>query len=417
MPSSSREISPYGLPIIVAKCITSSVAQLALHKCNFNVAEAAVCILPDLTLGDAVCMTRNSEHMVQVTKILAYFRWWRCWLEVRMPYQSVITFLVDFRLMHETNTATESDQYFEHDTLEYQNMHWIGHLVHRIQQEASSGYYFHLHWWYNLHGFNLLSALTSEADADRSPMSAEGALAASSLHKIIVKSQPKAAADSAFEDGDDAEYFHVSVSKRDEQLALYALIAREAADTTILKFQSNDNIHDHGQNTKVLVVLPEHLLPLQQPQGRDLLVVCKLQDVWIPIMPCIEVWDGNVQWDPGELLSTMKGEQEQKHTERSWRMQNIGARGYILVIGLDDLPAPWDPGIVSIYVLAIPVWVRAKRPQRQRRSYTLLRHEHTIAWGQAMFCRGGSVTPDIPLWPQFFLSFFSRIFPFIFYGH
>jgi hypothetical protein len=72
-----------------------------------------------------------------------------------------------------------------------------------------------------------------------------------------------AAADSAFEDTDDTEYFHVSVSsmlkiplrmyssiipqplfyhytnevllvpERDEQLALYALIARAAADTTI----------------------------------------------------------------------------------------------------------------------------------------------------------------------------------------
>jgi hypothetical protein len=72
-----------------------------------------------------------------------------------------------------------------------------------------------------------------------------------------------AAANSAFEDTDDTEYFHVSVSsmlkislrmyssitpnlffyhytnevllvpERDEQLALYALIARAAADTTI----------------------------------------------------------------------------------------------------------------------------------------------------------------------------------------
>uniref|UniRef100_A0A452YFP0 Exportin-4 n=2 Tax=Aegilops tauschii subsp. strangulata TaxID=200361 RepID=A0A452YFP0_AEGTS len=64
-------------------------------------------------------------------------------------------------------------------------------------------------------------------------MSADGALAASNLFKIIVESHLKAAADSAFEDSDDAEYFHVSVSKRDEQLALYALIARAAADTTI----------------------------------------------------------------------------------------------------------------------------------------------------------------------------------------
>ena len=27
------------------------------------------------------------------------------------------------------------------------------------------------------------------------------------------------------------------------------------------------------------------------------------------------------------------------------------------------------------------------------RGYRLSQHEHAIAWGQAMFCRGGSVTP------------------------
>lgn len=77
------------------------------------------------------------------------------------------------------------------------------------------------------------NVILGEADADKSPMSADGALAASSLFKIIVESHLKAAADSAFEDSDDVEYFHVSVSKRDEQLALYALIARAAADITI----------------------------------------------------------------------------------------------------------------------------------------------------------------------------------------
>lgn len=77
------------------------------------------------------------------------------------------------------------------------------------------------------------NVILGEDDADNSPMSVDGVHAASSLFKIIVESHLKAAADSAFEDSDDAEYFHVSVSKRDEQLALYALIARAAADTTI----------------------------------------------------------------------------------------------------------------------------------------------------------------------------------------
>ncbi|EEC67166.1 hypothetical protein OsI_34027 [Oryza sativa Indica Group] len=77
------------------------------------------------------------------------------------------------------------------------------------------------------------NVILGDVDSEKSPMSVDGAIAASSLFKIIVESHLKAAADSAFEDTDDAEYFHVSVSKRDEQLALYAQIARSAADTTI----------------------------------------------------------------------------------------------------------------------------------------------------------------------------------------
>ncbi|KAG8088719.1 hypothetical protein GUJ93_ZPchr0010g10091 [Zizania palustris] len=77
------------------------------------------------------------------------------------------------------------------------------------------------------------NVILGDFDADKCPMSVDGAIAASNLFKIIVESHLKAAADSAFEDTDDAEYFHVSVSKRDEQLALYAQIARSAADTTI----------------------------------------------------------------------------------------------------------------------------------------------------------------------------------------
>ncbi|ONM05869.1 exportin-4 isoform X4 [Zea mays] len=77
------------------------------------------------------------------------------------------------------------------------------------------------------------NVLLGDVDADKNPISTDGALASSSLFKMIVESHLKAAADSAFEDTDDTEYFHVSVSKRDEQLALYALIARASANTTI----------------------------------------------------------------------------------------------------------------------------------------------------------------------------------------
>ncbi|VAH94000.1 unnamed protein product [Triticum turgidum subsp. durum] len=98
--------------------------------------------------------------------------------------------------------------------------------------------------WMVLH---LGLAMNKQACADKSPMSADGALAGSSLFKIIVESHLKVAVDSAFEDNDDAEYFRhpplrgsfiytnevLLGAQCDEQLALYALIARVAADTTI----------------------------------------------------------------------------------------------------------------------------------------------------------------------------------------
>jgi hypothetical protein len=95
-------------------------------------------------------------------------------------------------------------------------------------------------------------------------------------------------------------------------------------------------------------------------------------------------------------LSTMNSEQELNHTEGTWKMQRIGAQRYILIIGLDNLPLPWDPGIVSIYEAVVPVLVKARQPQCRSGSYTLLRPEHAIAWGQAIFCGGGSVTPHVP---------------------
>ncbi|KAJ3682348.1 hypothetical protein LUZ60_014921 [Juncus effusus] len=68
---------------------------------------------------------------------------------------------------------------------------------------------------------------------DGSGISSDGVYAASSLFNVIVESHLKAAADSAFEDADDSEYFHASVSKRDERLASYALIARIGAESSI----------------------------------------------------------------------------------------------------------------------------------------------------------------------------------------
>jgi len=125
-------------------------------------------------------------------------------------------------------------------------------------------------------------------------------------------------------------------------------------------------ILDHEQNTIRLVELPEHLLPLQRPQRCDFLTVRELQDVyWVAIItvePRVEVLNVHVQWDPSGFLSTMYGEQELHHTERSWRIHMIAARGYTLIIGLDNLSVPWDPGIVSIYGINCTGLVKTKQP-------------------------------------------------------
>ena len=33
----------------------------------------------------------------------------------------------------------------------------------------------------------------------------------------------------------------------------------------------------------------------------------------------------------------------------------IGDQGYRVIIGMDDLSVPWDPGTISIYMSAVPV--------------------------------------------------------------
>lgn len=48
--------------------------------------------------------------------------------------------------------------------------------------------------------------------------------------------------------------------------------------------------------------------------------------------------------------------------ERSWRIHMIAARGYTLIIGLDNLSVPWDPGIVSIYGINCTGLVKTKQP-------------------------------------------------------
>ncbi|OAY65299.1 Exportin-4, partial [Ananas comosus] len=77
------------------------------------------------------------------------------------------------------------------------------------------------------------SVTLGQTDGDKTIFPHDRVFAASSLFNTIVESHLKAAADSALDENDDTEYFHASVSKRDERLASYALIARAAADMTV----------------------------------------------------------------------------------------------------------------------------------------------------------------------------------------
>jgi hypothetical protein len=117
----------------------------------------------------------------------------------------------------------------------------------------------------------------------------------------------------------------------------------------------------------VFVVLPERRLPPQRPQRLDLHKVPRHQGLyWIALMPvvtCVEVLNAWKKWDPDGFLSTMNGERMTHHTERSRRLQRICAQRYSLIIGMNDLSAPWDPGIVTIYESFVPVCVKARKDQ------------------------------------------------------
>jgi hypothetical protein len=73
----------------------------------------------------------------------------------------------------------------------------------------------------------------------------------------------------------------------------------------------------------------------------------------MPVVTCVEVLDAHVQWDPSGFSATMSSISEPNHAEQSCRMQITGAPEYKLVIGMNDLSAPWDRGIVAICGLVV----------------------------------------------------------------
>jgi hypothetical protein len=129
-----------------------------------------------------------------------------------------------------------------------------------------------------------------------------------------------------------------------------ATSVRDTASMDCFEISGEDSVPilNQEQIAHVLVVLPKFLLPLQRPQGLELLTIFELKDVYkiaiMPVVPCVEDLDAHLQWDPGGFMLDLTGEQEQNRTEQLWRMQTIGTHGNRLTIALDDLSAPWDPG-------------------------------------------------------------------------
>jgi hypothetical protein len=155
-------------------------------------------------------------------------------------------------------------------------------------------------------------------------------------------------------------------STRDSTAQTWELKGAEHVRDKYIKHSGEDMglIINHEQITYVsyvLVVIPKLRLSVQGLHGLHLLTVCEPQGVyWIAMMhvvTCAEALDENVKLDPGRFLSTMSGEQEPDHTERAWKMQMIGVRGYKL-ISINDLSTPWDPDMVAIYESAAPVRVK-----------------------------------------------------------
>lgn len=82
------------------------------------------------------------------------------------------------------------------------------------------------------------SVILGGQESDNCSISAEGISSAAQMFTTTVESLLHAAAKSAFDNNSDSEHFVACVSKRDERLGSYALIARSAADITI-PFLSN----------------------------------------------------------------------------------------------------------------------------------------------------------------------------------
>ncbi|KAJ0967573.1 hypothetical protein J5N97_024490 [Dioscorea zingiberensis] len=105
--------------------------------------------------------------------------------------------------------------------------------------------------------------ILGRSDFTITSFSTEAVAATANLFNVIVESYLNAAAKSAFDDDNESEHFHASISRRDEMLRSYSLIARSAADVTVpflvRLFSERVSLLNQKSNTDDAISLLEEL--------------------------------------------------------------------------------------------------------------------------------------------------------------
>ncbi|KAK8956358.1 hypothetical protein KSP40_PGU008631 [Platanthera guangdongensis] len=123
------------------------------------------------------------------------------------------------------------------------------------------------------------TVIFESSERDKNSITAEGRSAAAKLFNNITEAHLEAAWATAYDEDDDAEHFVASVSKRDERLGSYAVIARATADITI---------------PFLLMVFSQHISHLNQIIGKSDITRILEKLYWILLMI------GHVLTDSGE---------------------------------------------------------------------------------------------------------------------
>lgn len=145
------------------------------------------------------------------------------------------------------------------------------------------------------------SVILGRPDTNKNSISPEGVASAAKLFNTTVESLLHAAADSAFDEDNDSEHFVASVSKRDERLGSYALIARVAAEVTIpfLTRQFTERFSLLNQNNGRsdpthtleelywLLLITAHVLT-DSGEGETILIPQALQDAFSSVLDDVQ---------------------------------------------------------------------------------------------------------------------------------